>query len=79
MASNKTVKSIMAINTPTLGTCQLVLEEASKELKAAQEAFEKAGLRLYAAENSYTAAVVSLTKAVEDLRVSTKILPIQAK
>ncbi|BCG50214.1 hypothetical protein [Ralstonia phage RP13] len=73
---NKTTKARATTGTtaiPSLGKSQVVLENAAKELRAAQKVFEQAQSRLQLAEEGYDTALVTLQKDVDALKSSTRV------
>lgn len=75
---NKTVKTAVALSHPSsatasLGKAQLNLEEATKELIAAQAAYLKAGERLTLAEEAHIMAMTTLINDMTTVRDKCKV------
>lgn len=71
-------KEIESSITVPLGTAQLILEKASRELKLAQAALLKASARLEEANEEYSRARVNLSAVFGTVRAATLVHPLNS-
>jgi len=64
---------------PSLGQSQVNLENATKEIKAAQKNFQSAAIRLHNAEESYQTAMTTLNADIQALKSSARVVPLNAQ
>lgn len=72
-------KATIRVNGPQLGSSQLNLEAATKELRASQKAFKVAQQRLTQAEEGYLNAKATVSADYAAVMANTKVIPLSSQ
>jgi len=77
IAESRKMPTVKVVN--SLGAAQTTLEATTKEMRAAQAAYERASERLQLAEETHVTATVALLAEVNTVRGNSKVTPIILK
>lgn len=73
IAESRKMSTVKVVN--SLGTAQTTLEATTKEMRAAQAAYERASERLQLAEEQHQLAMTALVSEVNTVKNSAKVVP----
>lgn len=73
IAESRKMSTVKVVN--SLGAAQTTLEATTKEMRAAQAAYERASERLQLAEEQHQLAMTALASEVNTVKDSAKVVP----
>ena len=73
IAESRKMPTVKVVN--SLGAAQTTLEATTKEMRAAQAAYERASERLQLAEEQHQLAMTALVSEVNTVKNSAKVVP----